>query len=202
MREEWPVGNEYLEFVKKRLYNEVSVWPQQVGDILFPELLTEPRILVEAGCCLGIAYKTFKRPLLLYIGLDFTEEYIDVARSYFEGDPEAWFFVHDIHYPLIRGDFVVCSACLEHVVEPYRVLQNLMDATRERLVIRTFLGEKQDLYTDSVGLRVNQYSFEGLLGTLDPTFETKVYRDRYTDSIPQYVGGVMRTFYIVSARRR
>jgi SAM-dependent methyltransferase len=200
MQQEWPLGNGYLEYVKHRLYNEVSVWPQQVSEILFPEPLTEERTLVEAGCCVGIAYKTFKRPHLHYIGLDFMEEYVEAARDYFGDDAE--FRVHDLHQPFIRGDFVVCSACLEHVTEPYRVLQNLMDATREHLVIRTFLGEKQHIYVGHVGLHVNQYSFDSLLGMLAPDFKTKVYRDRYTDSIPQYEHGVIRTFYIISARRR
>ena len=200
------LGEGYLQHALDRLCGQAEplVWPQQVAEIIFPSELTGPKVLVEAGCCVGTAYKTFRRPNLKYVGLDFTPRYIEEAKKYFTGDSNCRFAVHDITKPFpITGDYMVCSACLEHIKDYPSAFLNLIDATKEHLVLRTFLGYKYEWFTSKIGLPIQQFSFDYILGNLDiEGFTVKVYRDRYTDSIPQLQQGAVRTLYVISAQRK
>jgi len=203
------LGDSYFQHVQDRLYGrtEPLVWPQQVSDILFPSEVDETKVLVEAGCCMGTAWKTFKQRYknLRYVGLDFTPRYIEEAKKYFADDPNCRFAIHDIVKPFpVVGDYVVCSACLEHIhfTDGFSALDNLIKATKEHLVLRTFLGDEYRWFVSGVGLPIQQFAFKSILTKLNDEFVTKVYRDRYTDSIPQLVQGAIRTFYVISARRR
>jgi hypothetical protein len=86
----------------------------------------------------------------------------------------------------------------------------MVDATEAVLLLRTFLGPDEHIH--AIPSRVpqcpdakkqnNQYAFKDVLGYIDSqSFRTRVYRDEYTDSMPQYVDQVMRTFYVVMAER-
>jgi len=206
------LGDGYFQAVKDRLYDrrEPLVWPQQVSKIVLPHDFSGKKVLIEAGCCVGAAYKTFRqryvRDSLKYIGLDFTPRYLEEAKTYFVRDIELGnceFILHDIIDPFpVTGDYVVCSACLEHILSFEDALENLIEATEEHLVIRTFLGENYEWFASDVGLPIQQFSFKSLLGTLDEEFIVRVHRDWYTDSIPQLVQGAVRMFYVVSAKRR
>ena len=48
----------------------------------------------------------------------------------------------------------------------------------------------------------NQYAFKDVLGYIESRgFKTRTYRDQYTDSIPQYVDGAVRTFCVVYSEK-
>jgi len=91
------------------------------------------------------------------------------------------------------------------------VLKHITDATGKVLLLRTFLGEKEEIYTipspvfnykDTHIKYTNQYAFRDVLGCIESWgFKTRLYRDEYTDSIPRLVDGAMRTFYVVFAQR-
>jgi len=90
-------------------------------------------------------------------------------------------------------------------------LQHLVDGVERILMLRTFLGDVEHIYSipspvpeyrDMYLKHSNQYSFKDILGYIeDRGLKTKLYRDEYTDSIPQLVDGVMRTFFVVYAEK-
>lgn len=96
---------------------------------------------------------------------------------------------------------------LEHCPGLMPALQHLVDGAKRILMLRTFLGNVEHIHTipspvpeyrDTRRKYNNQYAFEDVLGYIEGKgFKTRVYRDEYTDSIPQFVDGVMRTFYFV-----
>jgi len=203
------LGAGYLEAMKKRLRGEAEelAWPRQVRDLLRPYLKKDVRLL-EAGCCVGTAYRAFEGTGVSYIGVDNEPKYLAVAEAWYADNPNVGFLYCDFakwRLPLMV-DIVICSAALEHCLGFQPALRHLADATRKVLVLRTFLGAEEEIaynLTDS-GERfyTNQYAFRDVLGYLaGKGFAVNVHRDRYTDSIPQLQNGVVRTFYIVFAER-
>ena len=100
---------------------------------------------------------------------------------------------------------------LEHLPGHMPALKHLADGARKTFLLRTFLGDSEQIhsipspvseYQTTHRKYNNRYSFRAVLGYLESLgFRTRVLRDRYTDSAPQWVDGAVRTFYIVEAHR-
>lgn len=206
-------GPEYTEFMRKRLQGEVPnlVWLQQFSNMLKPHL--RPGVtLLDVGCGSGYAFNTFKEFGVIYTGLDWEPEYLKIGEAHFAGRPDVSFIRHNITVAASprTADIVICSATLEHCPALMPALQHLVAATGKILMLRTFLGTDEQIHTVSspvpefneVRKNTNQYAFRDVLGYSDSqSFRTRVYRDEYTDSMPQYVDRAMRTFYVVQAER-
>jgi SAM-dependent methyltransferase len=206
-------GPEYTEFLRKRLLGEVPqlTWLQQFSKMLRP--LMRPGItLLDVGCGSGYAYETFKEYGVIYTGLDWEPEYLKIGQEHFAGCPEVSFIRHDLTVapPSRTAKIVICSATLEHCPTLMPALQHLVDATEEILLLRTFLGPDEHIHSipspvpefREIHKQTNQYAFKDVLGYIESrSFRTRVYRDEYTDSMPQYVDRAMRTFYVVMAEK-
>lgn len=113
--------------------------------------------------------------------------------------------------PSKTAEIVIRSATLEHYPYLMPALQHMVDGTERIIVLRTFLRDVEDIltipspvlqYRDTHRKYSNQYSFKDVLGYIESRgFKTRVYRDEYTDSMPQFVDGVVRTFYVVYAEK-
>ena len=206
-------GPEYTELLLKRLRGEVPelTWLRQVRDILRPNL--RPGVtLLDIGCATGYAYNSFKGFGVVYTGLDVEPEYLKIAAQWFSNIPEVDFIQYDIVAPPPRtAEITICSAMLEHCPYLMPALQHLVDGAERILILRTFLGDIEHIHTipspvpeykDTHRKYNNQYSFKDVLGYIEGRgFKTRVYRDEYTDSMPQFVDGVVRTFYVVYAEK-
>jgi SAM-dependent methyltransferase len=206
-------GPEYTEVLRKRLLGEVPklTWLQQFFTMLKPHV--RPGVnLLDVGCGSGYAYDSFKELGVIYTGLDWEPEYLKIAREHFAGCPEVSFLQHDIVAapPQKTAHLVICSATLEHCPTLMPALQHLVDATEEILLLRTFLGQVEHIHSipspvpefREIHKHTNQYAFKDVLGYIESrSFRTRVYRDEYTDSMPQYVDRAMRTFYVVKAEK-
>ena len=203
-------GPDYTELLLKRLQGKVPelTWLKQFRNILQPKLRRGVTML-DIGCATGYAYNSFKEFGIVYTGLDIEPEYLKVAAQWFSGITEVNFIRHDITIsaPPKTAEIVICSAMLEHCpcLEP--TLGNLVSGAERTLMLRTFLGAVEHIHCipspvpehrDTHQKYNNQYSFKDVLGYIEGRgFNTRVYRDQYTDSMPQFVDGVERTFYIV-----
>jgi len=198
-------GPGYLEIMKRRLRGEFEelVWPRQVRDLVRPHL-REGTTILEVGCCVGTAYRAFEATGVKYIGLDYEPKYLRIAKKWYQDNPDVSFIEHDITKgpsPQV-ADIVICSAMLEHCSGFQLALRYMTDAVKRFIILRTFLGEKEDIAYNIASNKelayVNQYAFQDILGYLAGRgFAVTVHRDRYTQSIPQLQNGVIRTFYIV-----
>ncbi len=208
-------GTEYTKDLVSRLKEDVQerTWLKQFRNILEPHLSQGIR-LIDVGCATGYAYKSFKKYDVEYTGLDFEEEYVNIAGKWFSDNPKATFIQHDIAEspPPCTAEIVICSAILEHCSSLMPALQHLVDVAENVLLIRTFLGEIPEQYSISSKIPghsethrkyYNQYSFKDVLGYIEERgFSTRVYRDEYTDGMPAFLDGAIRTFYIVCAEIR
>lgn len=206
-------GVEYSEDLRRRLEEPERIWLKQVRNLLLPSLYVGVTML-DIGCATGYAYNSFERFGVTYTGLDAEEEYLKIARDWFvniRSDVSVKFIHHDISLYKIptAARIVICSATLEHCPNLMPALRNIVDATSGILVLRTFLGDIESIYSVPSPIArykkkhrkyYNQYSFKDVLGYLEGKgFKTLVYCDEYTDSMPRYLDGVVRTFYIVYA---
>ena len=207
-------GSDYMELLLKRLNGKVPelTWLKQFRKILKPYVHRGSSVL-DVGCAVGYAYKSFKHQGVAYTGLEFEEQYLKIARTYFKRQARAKFIQHDIvkNVAPLRADIVICSATIEHCSALMPVLKHIADAATGVLLLRTFLGENEDIYTIPSPVAhyrnthikyINQYAFRDVLDFLEASgFKARVYRDEYTDSIPQLVDGTVRTFYVIFAKR-
>ena len=207
-------GSAYTELLRKRLAGEVPelTWLQQFRDVLRPQL-REGVSLLDVGCATGYAYRAFEGFGISYTGLEFESAYLEIAREWFAGAERVEFIEHDIVEapPPKTAAIVISSAMLEHLPAHMPALKHLADGARKTLLLRTFLGDSEQIhsvpspvseYRTTHRKYNNRYSFRAVLGYLESLgFRTRVLRDRYTDSAPQWVDGVVRTFYVVEAQR-
>lgn len=207
-------GPEYTEDLLKRLRGEVPelTWLKQFRNILVPNLYPGVTLL-DIGCATGYAYNSFREFGVVYTGLDIEAEYLEVAKRWFCDIPEVNFIQHAVtaSAPPQTAEIVICSAMLEHCPCLMPALQHLVDAANRILILRTWLGEVEHIYSipspvaqykSTHRKHDNQYSFKDVLGYIQGRgFKTRVYRDEYTDSMPQFLDGVVRTFYIVRAEK-
>ncbi len=207
-------GSAYTELLQKRLAREVPelTWLQQFRDVLRPQL-REGVSLLDVGCATGYAHRAFEGFGISYTGLEFESAYLEIAREWFAGAESVEFIEHDIVEapPPKTADIVISSAMLEHLPGHMPALKHLVEGALKTLVLRTFLGYDEQIhcvpspvpeYRATHFKYNNRYSFSAVLGYLESRgFRTRVLRDRYTDSAPQWVDGVVRTFYVVEAHR-
>lgn len=207
-------GSEYTGLLLKRLTGEVPelTWLKQCRHLLSPHLRAGVTVL-DVGCAVGYAFNALKDFDILYTGLDIEEEYLNLAKEYFAATPQVQFIHYDITSPPVQhAEIVLCSAILEHCPTLMPALKNLVEMTQRILVLRTFLGEIEHLhkipspvqaYRTTHDKHNNQYAFKDVLGYLaQEGFHSKIYRDEYTDSLPQWVDQVVRTFYVIYAEKR
>lgn len=104
--------------------------------------------LLDVGCALGDGFALLRRRcrrVVRFAGSDFSGRSIEVARA----NPalkDVELFRHDVLEPLpARYDNVLCLQTLEHVTDPTRALQHLIDATRRVLIVASpYLNRRPD----------------------------------------------------------
>ncbi|MDP7525384.1 MAG: class I SAM-dependent methyltransferase [Dehalococcoidales bacterium] len=207
-------GPEYTEDLMRRLRGEVPelTWLKQFREILRPNL--RPGLtLLDVGCATGYAYNSFREDEVAYTGLDVEADYLERAAQWFSDVPNIRFIEHDINISAapVSAEIVTCSAILEHCPGLMPALRHLVDSTGRILLLRTFLGETEHIYSipspvleyrDTHRKHYNQYSFDDMLSYIEGRgFKTRVFRDEYTDSMPQFMDGVTRAFYVVHAEK-
>lgn len=205
-------NEEYLNTCIMRAKDEYLTWVEQFLDII--ENIIRPntrKSINDIGCSLGQFWKGLKKRHLDldYNGYDIEPIYIIEAGKIF---PEIINRIHCIDITKEKpriADISVMSATLEHLDSLSPGLDNVLQTTRELFILRTFLG---DVYDKSIFMKegakkyyhINQYSFLNVLELFDKYgFDTSVVVDKYTGSMPKYLGqGIVRTQYVVIGKNR
>lgn len=195
----------YLERCTWRIKNIYLTWVEQFLDIL-EEFDLENKRINDVGCNLLQFYKGMdKRKLpLQYYGYDIERQYLDLARDFFPQVKDRLQKVNIVEERPQVANFSVVSAMLEHLPSLSPGLDNILQSTREVIVLRTFLGEEaktQKVFAEESKEKywVNQYSFENILNLFDKYgFKSVVLRDRFTDSMPKLIfKNLVRTQYVI-----
>jgi 2-polyprenyl-3-methyl-5-hydroxy-6-metoxy-1,4-benzoquinol methylase len=99
---------------------------------LAPHVGAPPRRILDAGCGPGFTAAALSRchPEAEVVGVDIEEEAVALARSIAPADPRLSFSVaplEEIDAALGSFDLIVCRTTLEHVYDPRRSLERLVD---------------------------------------------------------------------------
>jgi len=93
---------------------------------------------------------------------------------------------------------------LEHLDYLQPGLDNMLQSTKQLLLLRTFLGEgalKSIRMNEGAKTyyNIHQFSFSEIFLSFERNgFSSKVIRESHTDSMPNYLdNGIIRTFFIV-----
>ncbi|MEJ5227791.1 methyltransferase domain-containing protein [Thermodesulfovibrio sp.] len=203
---------EYLELCIERAKNDYLTWVEQFLDIIGEAVdYKNPLRLNDIGCNLGQFWKGLKKRgwfSIEYFGYDCEEIYLEHAKKIFPEISQRLFKLDINREKLPECDITVCSATLEHLEYLQPALDNMLQSTKRLILLRTFLGETP---LKSIRMKegantyynIHQFSFNEIFLSFEKNgFSSKIIRDKYTDSMPQYIGnGIIRTFYIVIGTR-
>lgn len=203
--------SEYLKVIIARAKDEYLTWVEQFLDIIEAKIdLKKQSTLNDIGCNVGQFWKGLARRKLRikYRGFDIEPVYLKAAKSIFPEAKNCFYLLDITRKEPPRADVSVVSATLEHLEFLFPGLDHILKNTTKLLLLRTFLAEHGD---KSIFMKksakthyyINVYSFSEVLEYLDRyNFKTEVVRDRYTDSMPKYLGqGIVRTHYVVIGRK-
>lgn len=205
-------NKEYVQVIVDRAKNDYLVWVEQFLDIIQENINSQKSyVLNDIGCCVGQFWKGLKRRdfKINYQGYDIEPLYIKFAVKLFPEKKNSFHILDITKEKPPQVDITVISATLEHLDFYIPGILNVLETTKKLVVIRTFLGDIGDKSIclkkgARTGYWVNQFSFVEILSLFDHYgFETEVKRDRYTESLPRYLGdGIVRTQYVIVAKRR
>lgn len=204
-------NKEYLELCIERAKNFYLTWVEQFLDIIFDAVDYKSQLrLNDIGCNLGHFWKGLKKRggNIQYFGYDYEEIYLEHAKKIFPEISQNLFRLDITQEKPPDCDITVCSATLEHFEYLQPGLDNMLQSTKQLILLRTFLGETP---LKSIRMKegantyynIHQFSLNEILLSFEMNgFSSKIIRDRYTDSMPQYIGnGIIRTFFIVVGDR-
>mgnify|MGYP001598577279 CR=1 FL=1 len=206
-------NEEYLKLCVNRVRGNLYLtWVEQFLDIIQENVkLEQIKTLNDIGCNVGQFWKgLYKRNLNIdYRGYDFENIYLNCAKKIFP-DLEYRISLLDVATTVPKSsDISICSATLEHLEDWKAGLENVLDSTKECVLLRTFLGESFDTAKcfksgAEKPYLINQYSCLDIYRIMKSRgFITTPIRDRFTDSLPHYLeGGIVRTFYIILGQKQ
>jgi len=204
-------NNKYLELITNRAKKDYLVWVEQFLDLITENLILKSRkTLNDIGCCVGQFWKGLKKRNLniAYNGYDIENKYLKIAKSIFPELYNCLFQIDITKSKPHKADISIVSATIEHFKFLSPGLDNILGRTKEMVLLRTFLGENSDksIFMKSNAQTyyyINQYSFREIFELFEKHgFASSVVRDRYTDSMPRYLGeGIIRNQYIVIGKK-
>ena len=200
-------NEDYLNLCIERVKKDITLtWVEQFLDITEERCDTNLKLqLNDIGCNLGQFWKGLKtrNSQIDYTGFDIEEIYLENARKIFPEKKEFFLLLDVTKEKPDLADITVVSATLEHFDDFAGILSNLLQTTSKMFILRSFMGDRSEkaiFVKDQSGYYyINQYSFREILELFDKHgYKTTVVRDRYTDSMPKYIGkGIVRTQYII-----
>ena len=204
-------NSDYLKVIIKRAKAEYLTWVEQFLDIIEANIdLKRQNTINDIGCNVGQFWKGLARRKLKikYRGFDIEPVYLKAAKSIFPEAKNCFYLVDIARKVPPRADISVVSATLEHLEFLFPGLDHILKSTTKLLLLRTFLAEYRDKTifikkNAKTYYYINAYSFSEIAEYLEKYgFKTEIVRDRYTDSLPKYLGQkIVRTQYVVIGRK-
>lgn len=202
-------NDDYLNLSLKRLEGKAQPldWCVQISKIIRHQAnsLSAPlRRIHDIGCNVGHFCRVLSEltPEIEYHGYDISQTYLRLARQHHPAYNFSYLDI-SVQQPEKIADVSIISATLEHIEEWEDALENILDSTRQLVLLRSFFDTQptRDMYQQQNAARpyvIWQFTFEQLAKAAKKRgFGIQFLRDRATDSIPQYLGmGVTRTQYV------
>ncbi len=132
-------GDKQTAFFVQTAINAFPEWLQK-------ELLENELTISDLGCAegSGTALLSYYFPLCRVTGYDFSEAAVKLATEKY---PNCQFAVGDITKEIEKVDITFCSNVIEHMKEPRKIMDSLLDASARHAIIvlpfRDTLGHKE-----------------------------------------------------------
>ena len=160
-----------LDLYEDRAKNLDLKWCTQVFNLVdLNNDLSETNILKinDIGCNYFQFYKELKLRKLnfKYFGYDIDDKFIKLGLTKFPELKTKHKIGNCENIKLLKTDFSIMSAVLEHVDNPIKLLNKVVSTTKKIVCIRTFLGVKSHNIINKNGLNqilpynINQFSFK------------------------------------------
>lgn len=203
-----------LRIYEDRIQNINLTWVDQVISILSPLISKKKMSLNDYGCNLFQLYKGIKKynlnKKILYTGYDHDKHYIKIGLKYFPELKKKFRIIDLEKVTPKRSDISVISATLEHMINPDKALNKILNSTKKAIIIRTFLGKKKirKLFRDKRFVDnpyfINQFSFSWLKNKLIKKKFTRIeiFKDKATKGKTKLIyPKIKRRFYIIIATK-
>ncbi len=130
-----------FDLYKIRLKEVNLTWCNQVIDLIKNSNINS---IKDIGCNYFQFYKELKLRKLKtnYFGYDIDDKYIKLGLTKFPELKKKFKIGNCENIKLLKTDFSIMSAVLEHVDSPIELLNNVISSTRKIVCIRTYLGTK------------------------------------------------------------
>ena len=179
----------------KRL-NDVNLnWCNQVLDFIEINFSTNVKSIKDIGCNYFQFYKELKLRKLnfKYFGYDIDEKFIKLGLTKFPELKKRYKIGNCENIKLLKTDFSVMSAVLEHSENPIKLLNNVITSTKKIVCVRTFLGIKshrsirKKSKNQILPYNCNQFSFKMIEDKLKKYgFKTFIILDKATNNSKKY----------------
>ena len=180
-----------FSFYTKRL-NDVNLnWCNQVLDFIETTFPTNVKSIKDIGCNYFQFYKELKLRKLnfKYFGYDIDEKFIKLGLTKFPELKKRYKIGNCENIKLLKTDFSVMSAVLEHSENPIKLLNNVITSTKKIVCVRTFLGIKshrairKKSKNQILPYNCNQFSFKMIEDKLKKYgFKTFIILDKATNN--------------------
>ena len=187
-------NEEQFNIYKKRLYSVNLTWCNQVLDFIESTQSTNVKSIKDIGCNYFQFYKELKlRKLnLKYFGYDIDEKFIKLGLTKFPELKKKYKIGNCENIRLLKTDFSVISAVLEHSENPIKLLNNVISTTKKIVCFRTYLGLKSHravakrFENQILPYNCNQFSFKMIEEKLKKYgFKSFIILDKATNNSTQ-----------------
>jgi len=179
----------------KRLNDVNLTWCNQVLDFIELNFSTNVNSIKDIGCNYFQFYKELKlrKFNFKYFGYDIDEKFIKLGLTKFPELKKRYKIGNCENIKLLKTDFSVVSAVLEHSENPIKLLNNVLTSTKKIVCVRTFLGIKshraigKKSKNQLLPYNCNQFSFKMIEDKLKKYgFKTFIILDKATNNSKKY----------------
>lgn len=207
-------GKKQYDVYKYRIQNVRLKWCIQIIKILKDLKIFEKKTLLKD---LGSNYFQFYKEIKFkklnkkidYFGYESEKKYIELGLKFFPELKKKYKIKNIEKCNFIKTNITICSATLEHTLDPIKVLNKIIQTTENVIVIRTFIGNKnlRKIYftKKNNGYLIRQFTKKFFTEKfLKSNFKTKFYQDLATNKKYNFINNnknFKRKFCIVVAKK-
>jgi 2-polyprenyl-3-methyl-5-hydroxy-6-metoxy-1,4-benzoquinol methylase len=204
-------GEKQLSIYEHRIKNIRLKWCKQLFKIINIKTLFRKKklLLIDLGCNYFQLYKEIKirkiNKLINYFGYESEKKYINIGLKYFPELKKKYKICNVESAKLKINDISVCSAVLEHIEKPTKIINHILKTTKKVVIFRTFLGKKnkkQVFFSSSKnGYLIRQFDkYQIKRKMVKFGFKVKFHLDEATNKKSYFVNGdkrFKRKFYFI-----
>ena len=140
-------GRKQYDIYRHRIQNISLKWCLQIIQILKKQKIFKKKVTIKD---LGSNYFQFYKEIKLkklnnnvdYFGYESEKKYVELGLKFFPELKKKYKIVNIENCKLINTDISICSATLEHTLNPGKILNKIIKTTNDIIIIRSFVGNK------------------------------------------------------------